>query len=61
MGYKTCPYCGANLDPEETCDCQKVNKKRETPASEFPCSIFNIDQGEKQEAVSFVNGRENGA
>lgn len=23
MGYKTCPYCGANLDPDEQCDCQK--------------------------------------
>ncbi len=23
MGYKTCPYCGAHLDPGETCDCQK--------------------------------------
>lgn len=19
--YRTCPYCGANLDPEERCDC----------------------------------------
>lgn len=22
MYYHTCPYCGANLDPEEKCDCQ---------------------------------------
>ena len=22
MGYKTCPYCGAHLDPGETCDCR---------------------------------------
>ena len=22
MGYKTCPYCGAHLDPGEICDCQ---------------------------------------
>lgn len=20
--YHTCPYCGANLDPNEKCDCQ---------------------------------------
>lgn len=20
--YKVCPYCGANLDPGEKCDCQ---------------------------------------
>lgn len=24
--YWTCPYCGANLDPGEKCDC-KDNKK----------------------------------
>lgn len=21
--YWTCPYCGANLDPGESCDCRK--------------------------------------
>lgn len=21
--YHTCPYCGANLDPGEHCDCEK--------------------------------------
>lgn len=21
--YKTCPYCGAHLDPGEVCDCTK--------------------------------------
>lgn len=21
MIYKTCPYCGDNLDPEEKCEC----------------------------------------
>lgn len=20
--FKTCPHCGANLDPDETCECQ---------------------------------------
>lgn len=23
--YDTCPYCGANLDPGEKCDCRKEN------------------------------------
>lgn len=23
MGYKTCSYCGAHLDPGEACDCRK--------------------------------------
>lgn len=22
--YNTCPYCGAALDPGETCDCQEA-------------------------------------
>ena len=21
MYYRTCPYCGAHLDPDERCDC----------------------------------------
>ena len=25
--YKTCPECGANLDPDEQCDCQKEIEK----------------------------------
>lgn len=28
--YHTCPYCGANLDPNESCDCQyEVTEKSE--------------------------------
>lgn len=26
--YRTCPYCGANLDPDEICDCQKGGQER---------------------------------
>lgn len=24
--YRTCPYCGAHLDPGELCDCQENEK-----------------------------------
>ena len=27
--YNTCPNCGANLDPGESCDCIKEKEKRE--------------------------------
>lgn len=27
--YWTCPLCGANLDPGESCDCQEENKDKE--------------------------------
>lgn len=51
MRHRKCAYCGATLDPGESCDCRKVaddqkaenpedeneaEKKRETPASENP-------------------------
>lgn len=25
--FRTCPNCGANLDPEERCDCLKREQK----------------------------------
>ena len=25
--YNTCPYCGANLDPNEKCECQTEKNK----------------------------------
>lgn len=31
--YHTCPYCGANLDPQESCDCQKVTEQSEDQSS----------------------------
>jgi len=27
MQYNICPYCGANLDPGERCDCQDENEE----------------------------------
>ncbi len=27
MSYRTCPYCGANLDPDEKCDCRKEEEE----------------------------------
>ena len=29
--YWTCPYCGANLDPGESCDCRKEHN----PADDY--------------------------
>ncbi len=26
--YRVCPSCGANLDPGEKCDCEKVRKEK---------------------------------
>ena len=27
MLYRTCPFCGAHLDPDERCDCQESTIK----------------------------------
>ena len=27
--YRVCPFCGANLDPGERCDCQDHAKEQE--------------------------------
>lgn len=40
MYYKSCPYCGANLDPNEKCDCQEsiseygIKKKKSSMRNE---------------------------
>lgn len=30
MYYKTCPKCGAHLDPGERCDCEENNNDKTT-------------------------------
>ena len=39
MQYRTCPYCGANLDPCERCDCQDEKKEAAPAASETTSGI----------------------
>lgn len=29
MIYHTCPYCGANLDPGEHCDCENEREEED--------------------------------
>ena len=39
MIYRTCPYCGAALDPCEICDCREQrteSEARETKERELP-------------------------
>ncbi len=46
MVYKTCPECGANLDPGERCDCESVDSK--TEASGDVQITFNIPEDVKE-------------
>ena len=34
MAYKTCPECGANLDPGEVCDCGRDRDELESYLAE---------------------------
>ena len=34
--YRTCPYCGASLDPGEKCDCQEKGEECGLPFQEVP-------------------------
>lgn len=40
--YWTCPHCGANLDPNEKCDC-KSKEANKTDAIRFPNGDMNIN------------------
>ena len=42
MGYRTCPYCGANLDPDEKCDCQKDGEGEKTEMRMTRIRIRNL-------------------
>lgn len=41
--YYTCPYCGANLDPGEKCDC--LGEKENTNNDNYP----EVQGGEKKD------------
>ena len=45
--YYTCPYCGANLDPGETCDCQKDHNDPSTNVTEKSEANQNDQESKK--------------
>lgn len=47
MGYKTCPYCGAHLDPGEVCDCQTEVATSQPGQSEHNSSEYGKKKEEK--------------
>ncbi len=46
MYYKVCPYCGASLDPGETCDCRK-HKSVYKVGDEVECTTWGKYNGSK--------------
>lgn len=45
--FKTCPHCGAHLDPGETCDC--LDKKK------APASSAKADEGGVEQITTAVS------
>lgn len=39
--YWTCPLCGDNLDPGESCDCQDKNKDNNKEEEKDGCTSIN--------------------
>lgn len=55
--YRTCPFCGAHLDPGEVCDCQEENAAVGTRNT----SGGGVEQVERTDSASYhtLNRREN--
>lgn len=52
MGHKACPYCGANLDPGEKCDCQDeaaMSQQGNSTDRKDPDKNNHINYNEKEE------------
>ena len=56
MYYRTCPNCGAALDPGERCDCHEPSTNREGATSEparnqnkTAADATNIDDGRAEQ------------
>lgn len=46
MSYRTCPYCGANNDPGEICDCRS-EKDGNVKKQESEQMVFDIPKPEE--------------
>lgn len=42
--FKTCPLCGASLDPGETCDCTSEEEERKTRIEDYIRQVVKTDQ-----------------
>lgn len=60
MIYRTCPYCGANLDSGESCDCAGARYERLTPANRVKFDLFVAELMKKQNAAPSAANTEDG-
>ena len=48
--YHTCPYCGANLDPGESCDCQTTAQTEDPPTE----NVSTVDTSERKKNNEYI-------
>lgn len=53
--YRTCPHCGANLDPGEVCDCRDKERAAQGAANTKDGGVEQID---KAVSASIMNETE---
>ena len=46
--YRKCPYCGANLDPGERCDCTSSNDSLCVESTQCNATQHNATQKDKR-------------
>lgn len=52
MFYRECPYCGANLDSGETCDCRdehKVKMRKRLAANIRMNDLLEVEEWKQEE------------
>ena len=45
--FRPCPDCGANLDPEEKCDCRKEVEEVETEVADDDATNEEVEREEE--------------
>lgn len=60
MIYRTCPYCGANLDSGESCDCVLSKYNRLTPENKRKIDAFVSMLVENQKTAPSAANTEDG-
>ncbi|WP_251447826.1 hypothetical protein [Vermiculatibacterium agrestimuris] len=55
--YRTCPHCGAHLDPGELCDCRAVSDKGALRIGRAPGGYCRDVRGQKESRPGATNTR----
>lgn len=55
--YRTCPYCGANLDPGEVCDCRDKERAAQGAANTQDGKVEHVDHAVSTSIISEMGGK----